>query len=155
MIDQDAIPSFRRFGQEHFSEYVSWFRDPLLNEALGPEPDSEWLEHVLNDQSGIQYAIILNDSLAGVLGVALATPQSPFHVITDIAIHPSLRKSGLGRTIVQTVSNDILSDSDWKAYVIQDNQNAKRFFESLGWQLSDPAPPKNEMFEFTFFRKTV
>ena len=37
---------FRRFQEEDYPEYASWFTDPELNRRLGPI-DQDWLEAVL------------------------------------------------------------------------------------------------------------
>jgi hypothetical protein len=36
----------KRFQQEHYAEYASWFVDHELNQHLGPI-DQEWLDEVL------------------------------------------------------------------------------------------------------------
>ena len=56
----------RKFQAIDFDTYQSWFSDELLNQHLGPAPDDEWLNHVLTDTTGVQYAFFDKDQLVGV-----------------------------------------------------------------------------------------
>ena len=45
----------RKFNIDDFPIYQSWFRDPELNQQLGPM-DETWLKHIISDKTGAQYS---------------------------------------------------------------------------------------------------
>lgn len=91
---------FSTFAAEHFEPYVQWFEDESLNKQLGPAPNQEWLEHVLHDATGKQYSVFRAEELVAVVGVVFATKENPVNVISDLAIKPILRSTGLGRQVL-------------------------------------------------------
>lgn len=139
------------FDPVYFAEYQSWFVDAELEQALGPAPDQEWLSHIQNEETGCQFAGISDEKLVAVVGVALPVSDSQYSVITDIAIRPDLRRTGVGTQILRAliVKQEMLGD-DLRAYVESSNVNAKRFFERNGWTTECETPDADGMFELRY-----
>lgn len=144
---QDLVLS--DFQRKHFRDYQAWFEDPILDKALGPAVDEEWLEHILTDEKGRQLVALKADVLAAVVGlvVSLEDPQTWF--ITDIAVAPNWRGHGVGRAVVTRLP-EFLDANVLTAYVERSNELARRFFEGLGWMVRDD--PKEEMLTWTWTR---
>ncbi|WP_217895928.1 N-acetyltransferase [Leucobacter sp. 7(1)] len=113
-----------------------WFTDERLNAELGPL-DVEWLEYVLADPGGVE--LVVTDPAApqvplALVGVVWATAEHP-HTITDLAVSPALRGSGIGRRALAAVlSWDAHPPGgDWVSYVATDNPAADAFFRAVGW----------------------
>lgn len=144
----------RRFQAEDFPPYESWFVDPVLNAQLGPM-DREWLEHVLNDAGGVQYSILRGDQLVAVVGICLPNPTHPYYFVTDLAVRPALRGSGIGRAVMTLVMSqaELQSSPLWRASVRPDNPGALAFLIKLGWTRLEMGNPFDELLEFEFHRR--
>ena len=140
----------RKFQAKDFETYQSWFSDELLNRHLGPAPDDEWLNHVLTDMEGIQYAFFEKDELVGVIGIVFPGKAHPNYYITDIAVRPILRKKGIGAKMLMLLQNLHPSQPQqvYIAFVDIKNKNAQLFFKKLGWHLVTELPDKDEMLTF-------
>lgn len=136
---------FKRFKKEHFSSYQKWFEDPWLQAALGPM-DHAWLEHILHDQSGAQYAIFEAEKMVAVLGTVWASKQHTYHTITDLAIRPDLRRKGWGRKVLRTLIHclNVPKADGWVTYVESSNSKAIDFMKQCDWELFD----KGSMYAF-------
>jgi ribosomal protein S18 acetylase RimI-like enzyme len=128
--------SIRNFQAEDFDEYASWFLDEQLNKALGPAPDSVWLEHVLHDGEGCELTVIKDSVTVAVVGIHYHIPSLPFQTITDFAIKPELRRTGLGSKVLEAVIKHFELDwsIDWQCFVDKNNEAALAFFTNNGWE---------------------
>lgn len=126
-----------------------WFEDGWLNRELGPI-DESWLEHVLGENDGIQLVAEQRGHPVGLVGVLWGTTDKPFHVITDLAVDPAQRRTGLGRRVLYDVMawNDHPQTEKWVAYVATNNHLAAEFLASSGW-IEDDHPTNMRRFEFT------
>ncbi len=142
---------FEKFASKHLGVYREWFQDPLLAQHLGPEVTDDWLEFVLTDESGRQFAVMDQSQLVAVVGVVFPTNEVPDYVISDIAVNPKLRSMGVGRRVVERLLREfeLKEYEQWKAFVAQDNQGAFAFFQSLGWVLRSNTADSDDMFVFT------
>lgn len=142
---------FRRFQRDHFPVYRSWFADPWLNAALGPM-DEAWLEHILKEDSGAQYAIFEQGQMVAVLGVVWANEQQQYHTITDLAIQPSQRRKGLGGKILHQIVGQLKvpESKGWITYVAAKNPKAIDFMKKSAWLHLESAP----MYAFRFDYQT-
>jgi len=144
----------RPFQAGDFPQYESWFADPVLSAQLGPM-DRDWLQHVLNDTGGIEYSILRDDELAAVVGVCLPVEAHPYYFVTDLAVRPELRGSGIGRAVMSLVMNrpELQSSPLWRASVRPDNPGALAFLIKLGWTRLEMGNPFDELLEFEFRRQ--
>ncbi|MBX8800993.1 GNAT family N-acetyltransferase [Ochrobactrum sp. MR28] len=125
----------RKFCREDWQWIQLWFQDEYLNAELGPL-DEEWLNHVLNEVGGVQLVVECGDRPVGLIGCVWGNGTDLPHAITDIAVAPDLRRTGLGQRIVAEVMNweGHPLARNWVAYVAQDNDRACRFFIHIGWK---------------------
>ena len=130
----------RRFTQDDFAQYRSWYADLALNEQLGPM-DEDWLTAVLGKEEGMQYSYFESERLVAVLGISFH-PVELAWVFTDIAVDPALKRRGIGQRALQAVmaAESREHGDSWMAYVMPDNLPACRFFSAQGWQRMAPAP---------------
>lgn len=144
----------RPFQAEDIPPYESWFDDPLLYAHLGPM-DRYWLEHVLKDADKAQYSILRGGLLIAVVGVCLPTPAHPYYFVTDLAVRPELRGSGIGRAVMRLVMSraELQSSPLWRASVRPDNLGALAFLIKLGWTRLEMGNPFDELLEFEFRRR--
>jgi len=144
----------RPFQAEDIPPYESWFDDPLLYAHLGPM-DRYWLEQVLNDTDRAQYSILCGDLLVAVVGVCLPNPAHPYYFVTDLAVRPELRGSGVGRAVMTLVMSraELQGCPLWRASVRPDNPAALAFLLKLGWTRLEMGNPFDELLEFEFRRR--
>ncbi|MDN6858487.1 GNAT family N-acetyltransferase [Pseudomonas sp. CAN2814] len=144
----------RPFQAEDFPPYESWFADPVLYAQLGPM-DRYWLEQVLSDADKALYSILRGDLLVAVVGVCLPTPAHPYYFVTDLAVRPELRGTGVGRAVMALVMNraELQSSPLWRASVRPDNRGALAFLIKLGWTRLEMGNPFDELLEFEFRRR--
>ena len=144
----DSAISLERFSKSHYEEYESWFEDGIMKKYLG-HVDQEWLGHILNDQSGQEFAAIQNGKLVGVIGITLPSEVHPYYVITNLAVIPWMKRRGIGRQIMDWLVNSItLKENEyWATYVNIDNIIAHDFFNKLNWRLINEV---DEMMEFRY-----
>lgn len=139
---------FKIFQKEDYSEYLEWFQDNELNRRLGPmEEDDEWLGYILNQKDRCTYSIFINKKLVGVIGIEFPKMEYSTYCITNIAVKPFLRGSGIGREILnKTIELHPLQDGQfWNTYIDKKNPKAKSFFESNGWKKVSKQSKNNEM----------
>src|SRR5687767_7461092 len=93
---------FKRFQQEHFDEYVTWFMDPELNRLLGPM-DQAWLESVLAqpESEGVTWAIFRSRELVAIAETIFDPEQRRPAVISAVATKPGCRRQGIGVTVLR------------------------------------------------------
>ncbi|MCU0865130.1 MAG: GNAT family N-acetyltransferase [Planctomycetes bacterium] len=141
----------RRFEATDFDEYRRWFDDAALHAALGPL-DEEWLDHVLHEDDGAQYAIECDGNLVAVIGVHFATLARPCHYLTDISVRPDLRGHGVAHAALRVVMSreELGAFKHWRAAVSPANHMAIRFFQRLGWTPVDDRQSDDELHEFDF-----
>jgi GNAT superfamily N-acetyltransferase len=132
---------FRRFTKEDYTFYASWFADPWLNQALGPM-DEEWLEYILQDSSGTQYAIFNSNEMIAVLGVVWAPSVEAYHLVSDLAICPEKRRQGIGLQVLKALLelSDLPPAKGWLTYVDAHNPKALRFMEKMNWMIQERTP---------------
>ncbi len=137
------------FQAHHFPSYQDWFSDASLAKYLGPV-DEEWLQCVLEEKDGAQYAMLDNGNLVGVAGVKHPTSDHPYYVLTDIAIAPQERKKGYGAKLLKALYEQY-HDLYWLCYIDLDNSSAIAFFTRQGWQ-EEPSKSDAEMLAFRYPR---
>lgn len=127
----------RPFRQSDFPVYRRWFEDPWLNRALGPI-DEDWLEYVLNETDGAQYAAFEQKELVAVAGLKWGDPEHPYQVVTDLAVAPHRRRCGIGRQTLTALFRQAGPSAydHWVAYGSQDNFGARKFLKRLGWSIN-------------------
>ena len=126
--------SLRSFSQHDWPWVQAWFEDDALNAALGPM-DDEWLHAATNTADGSQLVASDGDGPVGLIGIVW-DPDGRRHVITDIAINPARRRSGLGRMVLTSATSwtGHPPARGWAAFVDVDNHAANRFFRAAGWR---------------------
>ncbi|WP_236171696.1 GNAT family N-acetyltransferase [Pseudomonas pseudonitroreducens] len=144
----------RPFQAEDIPPYESWFDDPVLYAQLGPM-DRYWLEQVLNNPETAQYSILRGGLLVAVVGICLPSPAHPYYFVTDLAVRPQLRGSGIGRAVMALVMGrpELQSSPLWRASVRPDNLGALAFLIKLGWTRLEMGNPFDELLEFEFRRR--
>jgi len=137
MVTQDLI--IRRFLPEYRHDYAAWFADPWLDRYLGPVWDDPEFAQVMADPHGGYYCLWAASSMVAVVGICFATSSHPTQVITDIAVKPALRKTGIGRAslsvIICTIPLPI--ETRWGAWVEKTNPAAQGFFAACGWHCTE------------------
>ncbi|MGB3481420.1 MAG: GNAT family N-acetyltransferase [Mycobacterium sp.] len=114
----------------------AWFGDEELNRRLGPL-DDEWLEHVLSETEGVQLVVNGADGTPAALAGCAWDGSGSEHAITDLAVCPRMRRSGIGRRALLSVVTwaGHPPTKGWVAYVDPDNPGAFEFFSANGWRL--------------------
>lgn len=135
------------FQAHHFSIYQDWFSDASLAKYLGPL-DDEWLQCVLDEKDGAQYALLDNGKLVGVAGMKYSTSGHAHYVLTDIAIAPQERKKGYGAKLLMALFAQH-HELYWLCYIDPDNSGAIAFFTQQGWQ-EEPSKSDAEMLAFRY-----
>lgn len=147
---------YARFQQADFAEYRQWFSDPDLNKHLGPM-DHAWLDYVLTDTTGMELSCFQGGELVAVVGICYPTAEHATYVITDLAVNPALRGTGIGRTVLEQLvrADELAATPVWLAYVMADNPGAKAFFERLGWTCIAVPSPTDDKYTFTYRTDTL
>lgn len=124
----------RRLTREDWSWVQEWFQDEELDDELGPL-DEEWLDYVLEQQDGVQLVAVEDGEPVALVGCVWSPDGRERHGITDIAVSPRHRRSGLGRRAAAAVTGwaGHPSGGGWMAFVDPENENAFAFFHALGW----------------------
>lgn len=126
--------SLRLFARSDWAWAQAWFGDQTLNATLGPL-DDEWLHAALSGIDGPQLVMHDDNGPVSFVGVVW-DPDGRRHVITDLAVDPRRRRTGLGHRVLTAA----LSWSGhppargWTAFVGVDNHAAKAFFRAAGWR---------------------
>ncbi len=131
----------RRFRRADFSEYQSWFQYPEVSKWLG-DIDQDWLDYILTDTGGVEYAFTQQNRLIAVAGIVLPQAGHPAAAITNLAICPKLFRRGVGSAALRSLvyePTDVFS-SNWIAFVEDGNTAAHALLKKNGWSLSDEAP---------------
>ncbi|MGO2139189.1 MAG: GNAT family N-acetyltransferase [Leucobacter sp.] len=149
----------RRMVRSDWEWVQRWFEDETLDKELGPL-DNEWLEHVLSETDGVELVIEAAHPATGqrapiaLVGVVWGVPETDAavdgadapdapagatetgHAITDLAIDPERRGFGLGRIAIDATMawGDHPATDSWIAFVDQENEGARLFFEAIGWE---------------------
>lgn len=118
-----------------WSWLAAWATDPVVDRELGPI-DRSWLEHVLADDSGIELIIVDREQRPFALVGCVWDPSGESHVVSDIAVDPRRRSTGLGRRAIAAALGwaGHPETAGWTAFVSLDNSTALHFFRALGWQ---------------------
>ncbi len=137
----------RRMVRADWQWITAWFGDDELNRRLGPL-DEEWLDHVLAEPAGVQ--LVVTDDRGAPVGLAGCAwdPAGGAHAITDLAVCPRRRRSGLGSDVVSSVLTwgHHPPARRWVAFVDPDNRAAVAFFAAIGWRLDGL---DDEMYRFS------
>ena len=126
---------FRRFESSHYPVYEKWFEDDKIKTALYGI-DQEWLDFVLNDASGIEYAVFRDGEMVAVVGIELPTSKHPIYAIKNIAVSPMHQGRGIGSVILKKLLkiHPIKAEEQWIAFVEEKNTYAYHFFIRNGWK---------------------
>ncbi len=137
------------FNRDHFDIYKRWFNDAELNKRLGPI-DEEWLNHVLQEEDGQQYAVFQDDDMLGVVGVKHPSKEDEHLYITDIAVRPDLKGQGIGGVILSDLSRVYpdISLEHWVAFVSAANTTAIAFFTKNNWMPKQEEVVEDDMLRF-------
>ncbi|WZH35596.1 MAG: GNAT family N-acetyltransferase [Microbacterium enclense] len=126
--------SLRLFARQDWAWVQAWFGDETLSATLGPL-EEEWLHAAVSGIDGPQLVVHDHNGPVGLVGVVW-DPDGRRHVVTDLAVDPRRRRTGLGHRVLTAA----LSWSGhppargWAAFVDVDNRPAKAFFQSAGWR---------------------
>ena len=126
--------SLRRFAAADFATYRAWFGDAELDRRLGPIDDA-WLDHVLAERDGRQYVALDAGRIVAVVGVLLPQPADPWGALTDLAVAPARRGTGIGRRVVAALlaRPELAAVAEWRAWVEGDNAAALALLDACGW----------------------
>ncbi|ULN45455.1 GNAT family N-acetyltransferase [Mycolicibacterium goodii] len=129
--------SARRMTRADWEWISEWFGDEELNARLGPL-DDEWLEHVLSERDGVQLVVTAAGGAAVALVGCAWDPAGEAHVITDLAVCPWMRRSGIGGRALTSVLTWAAHPPTkrWIAFVDPDNHAAFEFFSANRWRLN-------------------
>jgi RimJ/RimL family protein N-acetyltransferase len=147
---------FKKFQQEYYADYYSWFTDPMLNRELGPmEQDTleeEWLTSTLaeSDSEGITWAIFRNNKLVAVAEVFFDPGDSDRAHIRSIAVQPALRGQGLGVGVLQHILklNYRRGIHRHTALIMPANFASQRCFAKVGFKTLSAEPNEQGYIEF-------
>jgi ribosomal protein S18 acetylase RimI-like enzyme len=150
-----GVLAVRPFAAEDYSWLQAWYEDPVLDEELGPL-DDEWLAYVLADETGEQLVVLADGVPVAVVGIVWANGENTAHAVTDIAVDPARRGSGLGRTALDQVVAHVEREAPdgWVAFVDRENLAAFAFFSALGWEHASEPDPEDEDGLHTFARRS-
>ncbi|MEB4614072.1 GNAT family N-acetyltransferase [Leucobacter sp. M11] len=136
----------RPFRREDYPWYRAWYDDAELDAQLGPM-DEEWLTAVLTESTGEQLVAVETagpraGEPAAVVGIVWGIPEHPEHTISDLAVCPALRRTGVGQRVIAALAEHRFGAParGLIAYVDPDNPGARAFFAGLGWAHTPPPP---------------
>jgi len=126
----------RRLVRSDWAWIEEWFRDTELNGELGPL-DLEWLDHVLGEHDGVELVVEESGSPVALVGCVWGDTEND-HAITDFAVDPARRRTGLGVSALSAVlawegHPTPRAGGRWTTYVMEDNRRAHAFFTAQGW----------------------
>jgi len=125
---------FIPFTEAHFLEYKKWFENDAIKNALG-FIDEEWLSYILNDTTGIEYAVLQNNILLAVVGITYPDTKNKTYVINNIAVNPGYCGQAFGSLVLKelVLRHPAKENESWMAYVDVNNEPAQKFFIKNGW----------------------
>lgn len=125
----------RPLSADDWTWLTDWATDPVLDRELGPI-DRSWLEHVLADDAGVELVVVDREQRPFALVGCIWDPTGESHVVSDIAVDPRRRRTGLGRRAIAAALGwaGHPHAAGWTAFVSPHNSGALRFFRTLGWQ---------------------
>jgi len=96
--------------------------------------EDEWLSLILNEQKGLNefdgctYSVFQNEELVSVIGIAYPDKKDPCFGITNIAVKPILRSTGIGKRIFKKIMklHPLKKGQYWIAPVDKSNLKAKK-----------------------------
>ena len=140
---------FAIFSKEHYQAYNEWFRNERIKKALF-DIDGNWLDFVLSDKTGIEYAIFEKNEMVAVVGVIRPTKTHPTYGIKNIAVNPKLFRQGMGSRVVKKLLrlHSLKEGEYWIAFVDVDNPSAQRFFEKNGWEINHSGEAGDNMIRY-------
>ncbi len=103
-----------------------------------------------NIQRGTAFCIRKGDAAPGGIlpGGILFSPKPPLYTIGWLAVTKSSRRRGIGRLLVEHVISLVQPPAEITVTTFgpdaAEGQPARRFYESMGFQPSEPAPPGPE-----------
>ncbi len=123
----------RRYEPADEAWVRAWFRDPEVDRWLGPL-DDDWCAHVETETTGVQLVVENGRRPLALVGVEW-DPLGDRHAVTDVAVDPSRRRSGVGRAALGAALAwpGHPPATGWVAFVDPDNAAALGFFAALGW----------------------
>ena len=126
----------KSFQPEHYAEYVSWFTDPELSHHLGPM-DQAWLDSVLSqpESAGVTWAVFRGIELVAVVETVFDLEHRLPAGIMAIAVKPSLRRQGIGTTVLHQILSLHKSQGidEHVTYVSMHNAGGRRCLEKAGF----------------------
>jgi len=140
---------FKRFEKENYEEYKRWFQNDAIKNVLY-SIDVEWLDFVLKDETGVEYAVFSEEEMIAVIGIELPAQDHPEYAIKNIAIEPSRFRQGLGSLVLEELVNlhSLKATESWIAYVENNNIAGQHFFEKNGWIRMDDNINGEDMIRF-------
>ena len=139
---------YKKFTREDYKEYSNWFQDPDLKKSLGGI-DEEWLNFILEDEQGIEYAVFLDNELICVIGITLPSQNNDYLVISNLAVHPDHRRKGIGSEVLGNLLFKLKPKENWVSFVASENQKAADFFKKNGWAKRETDQDGMIRFEFS------
>ncbi len=140
----------RPFKSSDFSAYQQWFLDVDTKRALG-DIDEEWLDYILQEENGIELAVLKYKKLVAVVGLVYPDASHPYYTVANMAVHPKYRNQGLGSRILEQLFDNLKLKPEeyWVGYVAPENAPAQHFLEKNGWySILTDAPQEMIRFEF-------
>lgn len=124
----------RKITREDWPWIQRWFEDERLNDELGPL-DEDWLDHVLQADDGAQLVGMENETPVALIGCVWSDEPAGLHGVTDLAVSPALRGTGIGRRALAAVVDwsGHPSAAGWVAFVDEENEAARAFFRAVSW----------------------
>jgi ribosomal protein S18 acetylase RimI-like enzyme len=151
-------PELKRFQQEHFAEYASWFVDHELKHHLGPM-DQPWLEAVLSqpESEGITWAVFRDRELVAVVETVFDPENRLSAAITAVATKPSLRRQGIGTTVLRLILSLHKNKGivEHVAYISIHNTAGQRCLRRTGFMRVPSQPDERGYIKFRHRQKTV
>ncbi len=123
---------YRRFVPDDYLWYADWYQDDILKDSLGPL-DEAWLACRIHDPASPAYVVMDQGDTVGVIGCTLDDGTHGFDVLTELAIHPALRRRKYGGGILADLiaGRGPLRGGALRAYVCRCNVPAIAFFTQL------------------------
>lgn len=130
-----SLDSVRRLAAADWDWLSCWAGDAAIDGAIGPL-DAEWFAHVLGCQDGTHLVVTDGESRPIAVMGCVWDPDGASHVVTDFAVDPRRRRSGLGRRALASATawEGHPAARGWTAFVDPRNERAFAFFADLGWR---------------------
>lgn len=126
------------------SAYRGVFSDHYLDHEADTERRTAWRERLQTAAVTADWGLVAEDSAGRLVGFAYVQPaHDPVwgDYLDNLHVAPALKGAGIGRQLMRAVAEQLQRDGHTRPlylWVLDTNTAARRFYERLGAEVTDP-----------------